>query len=153
MLESNWTVETLNIGDDMETTLPVASKSPSIKQIIIHTYSRQSRILYTKQSNNKASGYAHIKSKYRPLGDNAKRSVLTYAKKIYDTTENHIENQTVEETYPNLKFIYYRNFNILEGYDNDSNDDEHFLNESDFYDNNDSDDYYGGPPPEACRII
>ncbi|EFA80807.1 hypothetical protein PPL_06395 [Heterostelium album PN500] len=52
-------------------------------------------------NSNRATGYAHIKSKHRPF-TNSRGTIKRYAKKIYDATENHIENQTIEETYPNL---------------------------------------------------
>ncbi|EFA82311.1 hypothetical protein PPL_04736 [Heterostelium album PN500] len=51
---------------------------------------------------NKASGYAIVKSKYRPITKYAIGPFLTYAKKIYKPSENHIDNNEVEETYPNL---------------------------------------------------
>ncbi|EFA84895.1 IPT/TIG domain-containing protein [Heterostelium album PN500] len=83
----------------------VASKSPSIKRIIFHNYNVNDHCAYSKTNSNRATGYAHIKSKHRPFTSTL-GTIKTYAKKIYDASENHIENQTIEETYPNLKFLY-----------------------------------------------
>ncbi|EFA84891.1 hypothetical protein PPL_01884 [Heterostelium album PN500] len=55
-LATNRTIETLDIGDDLATTLKVAAKSPSIKQIILHNYNNN-HSAYTKQDHFRASGF------------------------------------------------------------------------------------------------
>ncbi|EFA83677.1 hypothetical protein PPL_02743 [Heterostelium album PN500] len=111
MLRTNRTIVTLDVGDDLSSTVRMASNSPSINRIIYHSNSTMHNLaMNTKTDRNKSSGYAHIKSKNRPLSNHAQLPIWNYAKKIYDATDNHTENQTIEESFPNLKFLYYRHF-------------------------------------------
>ncbi|EFA84915.1 hypothetical protein PPL_01908 [Heterostelium album PN500] len=98
VLSVNTTIETLNTGSNLFETIKVAVQSASVKRIIFHSYTTPTYI-YDKRL---ATGYAHIKSKYRYLPNSSIAPVMNYAKKIYNISKSD-DNQAIEATYPNLK--------------------------------------------------
>ncbi|EFA84898.1 hypothetical protein PPL_01891 [Heterostelium album PN500] len=109
MLITNRTIETLDIGEDLEATYKVAMISPGVKRIIFHSYGYQS-MNYTKTES--PTGYILIKSKYQYI-DVSMGRIATYAKKMYDVSDNTDDNLVIEATHPNLKFLYYTKLTIL----------------------------------------
>ncbi|EFA84923.1 hypothetical protein PPL_01916 [Heterostelium album PN500] len=107
VLSKNQSIEIIDIGEDLSLTFWVASKSSSINRLIFHENHQQSDI-YSKELQ--PTGYIHIKSKYRynPCTSvlNIVGGIANYAKKIYNVSENTDDNQAIEATYPNHKFLY-----------------------------------------------